>query len=91
MIVLVGLYILVNWVVIVVITVLDMRSNCKKKKVLKAEEKVQEKKDADYLKWRQKEQIKRRKDREEERLRMIKDYEKNENSFMHVNSPGSND
>lgn len=52
--VMVGLYILINWVIVIVITVMDLKASCKRKEKLKIEQKQKLKKDEDYNEWKQK-------------------------------------
>lgn len=51
---LVGLYILVNWVVVLTFTVKDLCKKRKLKKVDKQKQKEKEKKDHEYKKWKKK-------------------------------------
>lgn len=46
--VLVGTYILVNWVIIIIVTVIDMRASCKINREKKAQRKIEERKELEY-------------------------------------------
>ncbi|CDW91263.1 fu domain containing protein [Stylonychia lemnae] len=77
-IVIIGLYILTNWTVIIIITVIQMKQNWKDYKEKKKSQKIKTEEDMEYKKWKKKRQIKKRIDKEIERQSMLDKFEKDQ-------------
>jgi hypothetical protein len=50
----VGSYVAINWVIVIVVTIFNMKDSCKIKERVKAELKKKQKLDHEYKKWKKK-------------------------------------
>ncbi|CDW87691.1 fu domain containing protein [Stylonychia lemnae] len=78
-IILIGLYILSNWIIIVTITIQQLKQQFKKSKVDKEKQKLKQKEDMEYKRWKKKRQIKNRISRDQKRNLMIEAFDESNN------------
>ncbi|CDW89486.1 UNKNOWN [Stylonychia lemnae] len=98
LIVLIGMYILVNWVIILSFTIRQMMDNFKINKKKKQELKLKQEQDQEYQIWKKRRQLKNRSKKEQEKQQLLDILDQNtqskqlgKNSFMtDAGSPSKN-
>ncbi|CDW89713.1 fu domain containing protein [Stylonychia lemnae] len=74
-IIIIGFYILANWVIIVTLTIKQLRQKCKENKLKKSQLKLKQIEDVDFMKWKKRKQVRNRINREQQKYHMIEALE----------------